>query len=390
MGEEFSCPNCGSDVEIDDVTCPSCGYNFRESTSFSTLGADSGRVSTSPRRSSSDGVRRGSGGSCLGRIILWTVIIGVGILALVELLNMPFVDGGEPCWSPDGHHLAFVRDGEIYIIDREGDNERFLTAGRFPDWSPDGTQIAFHDPSDGDNDIFVINADGSERRKLTENDQHDEFPRWTGDGERIVYAHSPVGHGEIHWIDVATGTDELISYGTPPLDISPDGLMLAYNEDGVLVVELLSSEYGPNALSAHERERQGIPEPDWPLNTDNEWELRRRFRFPGKSWLRWAEDSDTIVYVRSDTVYVADGYEAHGLDFFDDPIGSLENVEQGAQPFLERDGETVSLVSSSFLGIFSGIYRVEDDDYEYNTSGYDWGGEDEPVDLNVDYNAGGR
>ena len=40
------------------------------------------------------------------------------------------------------------------------------------------------------------------------------------------------------------------------------------------------------------------------------------------------------------------------------------------------------------LGFFSGVYRIEEDDYEYNTSGYDWGGEDEPVDLDVNYDGG--
>lgn len=386
MGDVYSCPNCGHEVDLEQSVCPNCGHNFEEPYSTSP---NVGRTSTSPRRRASSG-RSGGCRSGILKAVVWLVIIAAAVLGLVEVLNIPFADGVEPCWSPDGHYLAFVREGEIYIVDREGDNERFLTAGRFPDWSPDGERIAFHDSADGDNEVFVINVDGSERRKLTDNEQHDEFPRWMGDGGHIVYAHMPLSDKEIHWVDVDSGATEHISYGTPPLDVSPDGKMLAYNKDGILVIELLSSEYGPNALSAHERERQGIPEPDWPLNTDNEWVLRRRFDFPGRSWPRWAEDSDTLVYVRSGKVYVADGFEAHGLDFFDDPIGSLENVELGTQPFLEKNGETVTLVSSSFLGFFSGIYRIEEDDYEYNTSGYDWGGEDEPVDLNVNYDGGGR
>lgn len=47
-----------------------------------------------------------------------------------------------------------------------------------PQWSPDGTQIAFVSDRDGDNEIFVINADGSNLRQITFNSASDEFPSW--------------------------------------------------------------------------------------------------------------------------------------------------------------------------------------------------------------------
>ena len=47
-----------------------------------------------------------------------------------------------------------------------------------PFWSPDGTKIAFISTLDGDNEIFVMNIDGTEQTKLTNNIYSDYFPSW--------------------------------------------------------------------------------------------------------------------------------------------------------------------------------------------------------------------
>jgi Tol biopolymer transport system component len=45
-------------------------------------------------------------------------------------------------------------------------------------WSPDGTQIAFESDRDGDSEIYVMNADGSNVRQLTDNDTTERHPNW--------------------------------------------------------------------------------------------------------------------------------------------------------------------------------------------------------------------
>ena len=79
--------------------------------------------------------------------------------------------GGEHAWSPVGDKIAFVsrRDGnaEIYVMNADGSQLRNLTRNtvgdRNPVWSPDGRRIAF----ESNWQVNVMNADGSGQRRLT-------------------------------------------------------------------------------------------------------------------------------------------------------------------------------------------------------------------------------
>ena len=93
---------------------------------------------------------------------------------------------GQPSWSPDGNEIAFVsdRDGnyEIYVMDSNGSNQERLTYAPYrydiePDWSPDGSKIVFSAGEYGSN-IFVMNADGSDERRLTSGMLNDGAPAW--------------------------------------------------------------------------------------------------------------------------------------------------------------------------------------------------------------------
>jgi hypothetical protein len=95
----------------------------------------------------------------------------------------------EPSWSPDGHTLAFTRrtrgsgNYDIYTRDVQGGRPRRLTSDPAedsePSWSPDGTQIAFVSDRDGDYDIYVMNADGSNEENFSDNAAlFDVAPNW--------------------------------------------------------------------------------------------------------------------------------------------------------------------------------------------------------------------
>ena len=58
----------------------------------------------------------------------------------------------------------------------------------FPRWSPDGTQIAFMSTRDGNYEIYVINEDGSNEKRLTNNIYNDMFPSWSPDGKKITFS----------------------------------------------------------------------------------------------------------------------------------------------------------------------------------------------------------
>lgn len=91
-----------------------------------------------------------------------------------------------PSWSPDGRKIAFVseRDGnsEIYMMNADGSDVTRLTDHSADDWgaswSPDGRKIAFVSDRDGNDEIYMMNADGTNVTRLTNNPGVDKFPVW--------------------------------------------------------------------------------------------------------------------------------------------------------------------------------------------------------------------
>ena len=69
-----------------------------------------------------------------------------------------------------------------------------------PAWSPDGRQIAFESDADGDREIYVMNADGSNVRQITHNTLWDEGPAWSPDGTKFAFSS---GADDLH-LDVWT------------------------------------------------------------------------------------------------------------------------------------------------------------------------------------------
>ncbi len=92
-----------------------------------------------------------------------------------------------PALSPDGARIAFSsdRDGneEVYVMDAGGSNLRRVTKDdgidMNPAWSPDGQWLVFASNRDGDFDIYVVQADGKGLRKLTDNTAGDIEPAWS-------------------------------------------------------------------------------------------------------------------------------------------------------------------------------------------------------------------
>ena len=102
--------------------------------------------------------------------------------------------GGDPfnlALSPDGAHLAYVRNGRIYLTRTDGKDRHELRTGTAgpdssPAWSPDGSRIALATRVSDDQpaSIYLVGLDGSGRRLLARGGSD---PAWSPDGQTIAY-----------------------------------------------------------------------------------------------------------------------------------------------------------------------------------------------------------
>ncbi len=152
----------------------------------------------------------------------------------------------DPSWSPTGTMLAFAaREGgsgpfRIFTVRADGTGRRQLTAqqggtaDRAPVWSPDGTRIAFvSDRAGGFPELFVMNANGSGVRRLTNNSLIDGNPSWSPDATRLVFERCcQAGTSDVYSIDVASRAEINLTASTTHQDFdpvwSPDGTRIAY------------------------------------------------------------------------------------------------------------------------------------------------------------------
>ena len=233
--------------------------------------------------------------------------------------------------------IAFTsnRDGnyEIYVMDGDGRNSRRLTVNpakdEWPAWSPDGKKIAFVSNRNNVNkdhmQIWVIDSDGKNPIRLTDG-LADVFPDWSPDGTKILYVtfDVPKDHnlapGGITVMDADGNNKRLLKNrgGVFP-SWSPDGKRIVYVDDGQIYV----------------------------MDTDgrNSEQLTHDVGF--KRMPSWSHDGTRIAYLANHRIWVMDSNGKNER--------RLTKIKSDEDPTWSPDSESIafhSIVRDFVLGIY--------------------------------------
>ena len=205
--------------------------------------------------------------------------------------------------------IVFCVDSDIYVMNDDGTGRRRLTHNittkdSYPRWSPDGTKIAFTRYMDKDkiqtsSELFLMNADGTEPQRLTHNNVTDHYLSWASDGTKIAFMSERSGRDEVHVLDLVSDAVTQLTLaddhgnGSVAPDWSPDGTQLAFER--FLRIEAGLSPKNIYVMSADgQHQRPLLPDPvaDDPLTL--------RF-FP-----RWSADGQQILF--AEVQWLKDGH----------------------------------------------------------------------------------
>jgi Tol biopolymer transport system component len=142
----------------------------------------------------------------------------------LELGLIAFCSGGEDGWD------------DIYVMNADGSDVRRVAAiegnDMFPQWSPDGQRITFESTGGPGTSIQVVNLNGSDLVQLTGGTANSEYLDWSPDSSRIVFASNRGGDYDLYQINADGSALRQITdtSGVNEVDAhwSPDGSRIAY------------------------------------------------------------------------------------------------------------------------------------------------------------------
>jgi Tol biopolymer transport system component/photosystem II stability/assembly factor-like uncharacterized protein len=97
----------------------------------------------------------------------------------------------QPAWSPNGRRIAYINSSQLCVMDYDGRNSSVIVASMpasSPDWSPDGSKITFSGYDGSGSNIYIVNADGTGLKRITDLASGNYNPNWSPDGTRIAFS----------------------------------------------------------------------------------------------------------------------------------------------------------------------------------------------------------
>lgn len=190
------------------------------------------------------------------------------------LVNLTNNDASDtyPAYSPNGKRIAFCSDrggkSELYLMNEDGSNQHRMTdqitdcgnpVWSVPVWSPDGKWIAISTSvgkpfPNGKMEIFIIRSDESHMYNLTNDPSNDMGYSWSPDSKKIAFASDRDGNMNIYVVgvdgkDLTRLTDNTNTDGQPVW--SPDGTQIAFKSNRLGAMEIFTmNPDGSNQLQA--------------------------------------------------------------------------------------------------------------------------------------------
>jgi len=230
-----------------------------------------------------------------------------------------------PSWSPDGKQIAFeateTDHAAIYLVDADGTNLRKITSGTVddeqPKWSPDGKRIAFITMRDGHLQIYTMTPDGGDQRPLLTTNRIDYQPAWSPDGKKIAFvtrSEQPSMIHEIHVVNVDGSGEKRLTDQDRDNSTSP---RWSHNGKQILFTRHPIIKRNYKDLTPDERQKVRDAQELMIMNADGSNVRALTTNTAQDCCAAWSPDGKTIYFnsARDGAVHVyamhADGTEAH-------------------------------------------------------------------------------